>query len=327
MKSNHRQGFTILELLIVIFIIGLLIQIALPAIQSAREAARRTQCASNLRQLGLGVIRHHESIGYYPTGGWNWSWLPDPDRGRGRQQPGSWIFCSLDFLEEHEISSIAKGKTGRTKSEAIVEMCAQPVPLFVCPSRRLPRAFPINAARPGLKTNDDFKLPVLFGARSDYAINTGDFGHCEPPKNSTIPTSLEQADDPSFKWYETSKFTGISFGRSEIRIKDITDGTSNTYMLGEKTIRPNRYLNGRDSGDNESMYSGFDNDNGRVSASGAHLDEEHDYRAQFGSAHPAGWNAVFCDGSVHLMSFSIDQKVHDHLANRHDGQAIPANIN
>jgi prepilin-type N-terminal cleavage/methylation domain-containing protein len=318
MKRHKPKAFSLVELLIVIAIIGILIQLIIPAVQAARESARRTQCQNNLRQLGLAVMHHHDSFGHYPTGGWGWSWIADPDRGRGKDQPGSWAFGVLDFLEEKNIPQMAKGQAGEAKAQVIVQMCATAAPIFVCPDRRDAQAFPIDQKNPALKTNDAYHLPILTGVRSDYAINTGDYGTAQP--TGPFPRTIEQVTDPKFKWYVTSKFTGISFGRSEIRIRDVIDGTSKTYMIGEKNIQVAHYLTGEDKGDNETMYSGFDNDNGRSAADPPEPDGTTPHISSFGSAHPACWLAVFCDGSVHTLSFTINKDTHKRLANRADGK-------
>ena len=84
----------------VIAIIGILVALLLPAIQAAREAARRTQCKNNLRQIALACLNHESTHKTFPHGGWGWHWMGDPDKGFGRKQPGGWIYQATPYLEE-----------------------------------------------------------------------------------------------------------------------------------------------------------------------------------------------------------------------------------
>lgn len=96
---SHSRGFTLIELLAVIAIVGVLVALLLPAMQSARESARRVHCRNNIRQLALGCQQHLTQQGFFPSGGWGWCWTGDPDRGFGKSQPGGWAFSVLPFVE------------------------------------------------------------------------------------------------------------------------------------------------------------------------------------------------------------------------------------
>ena len=107
-----RKGFTLVELLVVIAIIAMLVTLLLPAVQAAREAARRTQCINNIRQLALGCLNHESAHSFMPSGGWGWSWVGDPDRGAGKEQPGGWGYAVLPFIEEGSLASRREGSPG-----------------------------------------------------------------------------------------------------------------------------------------------------------------------------------------------------------------------
>src|SRR5580698_7987617 len=102
-EGPTRRGFTLVELLVVIAIIGLLIALLLPAVQAAREAARRSQCVNNLKQMSLAWNNHVAATRFMPTGGWGWTWTGDADRGFGLSQPGGWTYNILPFMEESNL--------------------------------------------------------------------------------------------------------------------------------------------------------------------------------------------------------------------------------
>jgi hypothetical protein len=158
-------------------------------------------------------------------------------------------------------------------------------------------------------------------ARSDYAINGG----TEVLRFGSGPPSL--AAELSFRWPSMKHATGVCYQRSKLRLSEITDGSSNTYLIGEKHIPRQHYGSGRDRGDNESMYSGDDRDLLRFTGP----EEDRTFRPRadwlvtrhegllFGSAHPAGFHASFGDGSVRLVTYSISQPTHSRLGGRADG--------
>ncbi len=341
-KSISRIGaFTLVELLVVIAIIGILVALLLPAIQAARESARRQQCSNHLKQLSLAALNHHESAGHFPTGGWGWKWIGDPDRGTGQNQPGGWVFNLMPFTEEGV--SYAAASDGNpdvvtpNQRAAIREIVVKPLPLIMCPSRRAgsgSNVFPKPAD--GLFiANNSAPNPASgnVAGRSDYAINAGSQSNCEfadGPKGTyaivpvwrweTVGTTGKINRQPSSnKNYEDQN--GISFQRSEVAIKHITDGTSKTYLIGEKHMDPINYDTGNDDGDNETWCTGYNNDNFRCTAAGPYQDTTSVPNAcYFGSVHSAGVYMAWCDGHVELVSYGVDPNVHKAAGSRNGGE-------
>ena len=135
-RERSTRGFTLVELLVVIAIIGILVALLLPAIQAARESARRSQCTNNLKQLTLGAINLESTSGRLPASGWRGSWTADPDRGSGADQPGSWFFCILPYIEQQQVFDMGKGLNGQNRLTAIQQRDQMPLNVANCPSRR-----------------------------------------------------------------------------------------------------------------------------------------------------------------------------------------------
>jgi prepilin-type N-terminal cleavage/methylation domain-containing protein/prepilin-type processing-associated H-X9-DG protein len=303
-------GFTLIELLVVIAIISLLIFLLLPAVQKVRETANRVKCSNNLKQIGLAMHNHEAVFKRFPTGGWGWFWIGDPDRGTDERQPGGWIFNILPYMEQDNVYRMGAGLSWDEKKQANVQRVAMPLPLFNCPSRRTGGPYPHSAGFTYRNANT-----VTWLARSDYAANTGDQ---DIDEFFAGPDDFAQGDDPGYTgWHDTSGLTGIIFQRSKIRIAHIKNGTSNTYLAGEKYLNPDDYTTGHDGADNENLYVGFDNDINRTTASPPLQDKAGlaDTK-RFGSNHAGGVNMLYCDGSVHIVTYSVDPDVHRRAGNR-----------
>ncbi len=342
------RGFTLVELLVVIAIIGILISLLMPAVQSAREAARRTQCSNNLKQLALAAVNHESTFGWLPPGGWGYSWVGDPDKGHGWKQPGGWIFNILPAIDQQNVYGLQSGLSGAARGNAAATMIGTPLAAILCPSRRAVQAYP------GYQTAGSFSSDSALAsassipankAKTDYAGNGGDgltgTGSFQPAAGSSsgggpvdYPTGISAASQSNWQSIGASA-DGVIYGGSQISMAAVTDGASNTYLLGEKYLTPDNYLTGADPGDNENAYIGDNEDVSRASgtpsniASGSFSPPAQDtpglaYRYNFGSAHPSGFGMAFCDGSVHVISFFIDSTTNQRLANRRDGQAIDA---
>jgi len=352
MRRRHF-GFTLVELLVVIAIIGVLVALLLPAVQAAREAARRQQCASNLKQLALGGQNYHDADGIFPTGGWGYFWIGDADRGFKRNQPGGWVFNILPYVEQGNLHKLAgdgdRNLVGAAQRAGALQVVQSPLDLIRCPSRRIQNVHPKPADGNYYANNCGAATGSPVAGRSDYAINCGDRVRTEPnwdpaggTGGMTFPgnrpgNTLSYAVAEAFKWGWNSQgvpdplpanyndltdpntLTGVSFIRSEINLKHVSDGSSQTYLIGEKYLNPLNYESGTDQGDNETWCTGFNNDNFR-SANLAPMGDTPGVSDpnRFGSAHPTGWFVSWCDGHVDFQSYEIDPKVHHANANRAD---------
>jgi prepilin-type processing-associated H-X9-DG protein len=296
-------------------------------VNSAREAARKAQCANNVKQLALGMINFEAQFGRFPSGGWGWRWVGDPDRGFDpRSQPGAWCFQTLPYIDQRSLFEMAAGQPAATKSATIAQMIQIPLAVHNCPSRRTLQVFPFTeqSSLPLYGTN-----PATSLAHTDYAANCGD-----PVQNYDTdgPSTLATGDQwtaanswspPNTTFDIVHYFTGISYMRSKVSLANVTDGASNTYLIGEKYLTPDNYYNGVDPADDQALLGGFDNDNYRSTLTPPMQDTPGvGNTVAYGSAHPGSYNATFCDGSVHAISYFIDPLTHLHLGNRADGAAI-----
>ena len=142
-----RTAFTLVELLVVIAIIGILVALLLPAIQAAREAARRSQCKNNLKQIALACLNHENTHKVFPYGGWGAAWMGDPDQGVGPQQPGGWIYTTAPYLEEQAIFNLGQGLDWEAKKVELTKQMEAVVPVFNCPSRRTGQDQPARSSQ------------------------------------------------------------------------------------------------------------------------------------------------------------------------------------
>jgi prepilin-type N-terminal cleavage/methylation domain-containing protein/prepilin-type processing-associated H-X9-DG protein len=301
--APRRRGFTLIELLVVIAIIAILIGLLLPAVQKVREAAMRMTCQNNLHQLGVAFHNHHDSHNCFPSGGNSSSSPPLYVNGQPTNattpppltQTAGWGFQILPFIEG-----------GNAQNAGPVVAIGTPNPVFFCPSRRGPQILLIPNDEQGYDTplpNAPLEVPH---ALCDYAAS-----------------NLEE--------------TGAVRRFLPVRILEITDGTSTTLLVSEK--RMNRALLGQQQEDDFIGYtSGFDDEVIRNTSippapdfSGVSpdsldtpIDGVYNGGKRFGSAHPGRFNAVFADGSVHSIPYSIDARIFRDLGNKSDGNALNA---
>ncbi len=281
-----RRGFTLIELLVVIGIIGILIGLLLPAVQQVREAAARAQCLNNLNQIGLAFHSHHDAYRYFPTGGWDWNTPPTYINGRpavGAAQQAGWGFQILPYIEG---TNAWRGGQATDDLGRIRVAIGTPNPVFFCPSRR--------------------------------GMQTISFSHPEYLEGLQVITALTD--------YAASNAEGTGAVRrfQPNRIASITDGTSSTLLVGDRRMNL-RYLGQPQPDDDTGYTTGWDPDTIRVTGK----PPEPDYSAavpdgkyRFGSSHVGRFNAVFADGSVRSISYSINPVTFSYLGDKSDGQVI-----
>jgi prepilin-type N-terminal cleavage/methylation domain-containing protein len=285
--TAHR-GFTLVELLVVIAIIGILISMLLPAVQMVREAARRTTCMNNLRQLSLGMHMHHDSIGVFPDGGILWS-----DRWRSvangvpKTSPNqNWglFYQLLPYMEQNNLYDL----TTPTSHAADDIIRATPVNTFHCASRR---EFVIKGGR---------------FASNDYAGNGG----------------IQQGGAPG---WGNGKLGGAIVRATHahaIKMTNFRDGTSNCIVAGEKAVHPDYY---HDFGcsDNEGWAVGFDWDTIRWAGPNNQPISDIEARnceTRFGSPHPGGTVYGYADGSMKFINNGISATSFSEICHISDGE-------
>jgi prepilin-type N-terminal cleavage/methylation domain-containing protein len=312
-REGWERGFTLVELLVVVAIIGILTALLMPAVQAAREAARQTQCRNHLKQIGLSFHNFEAVQKYFPGHGGE----REPRgvdfgaqrlaRQLGMKVTGNWVLQSLTFMEQGLVADVLmRAAQGKATQAELKRAVAVPVATLYCPSRREPLAYPL------VKTHLAAFGPV--GARADYAINGG----------SSTEAGSNGKDGGGFNF--VLQHDGIwSIGR-RTKLKDVTDGLSNTYLVGEKAMDVLDYTTGEDEGDRAPIAGLKDNYGAansfvRFGVSPASQDIANTCQSchNFGSAHPTTWNVSMADGSVHSVSYDLDVRLHRILASI-DGQ-------
>jgi prepilin-type N-terminal cleavage/methylation domain-containing protein len=315
MTRSKRSGFTLVELLVVIAIIGILIALLLPAVQAAREAARRSQCTSNLSQLGIALHLYQGVYEVFPPG------VVNP-KGPIRSEPigyhMSWLVQILPYVEEQVLFDhidFSQGAYAKKNAPA----AAINVRLFTCPSDGGSARYGSWSSAPSAAAP-----PEDLGPRG-----TSNYAGCHHDVEAPIA-----ADNH-----------GVLFLNSRIRPRDVKDGLSHTLFVGEKGIEPNDlgWMSGtratlRNTGALPSLGSvgrpGWMPMPGAVlgpDASGAADPSPADTEKQllavgsFNSSHPGGFNILLGDGAARFLSQAVTPQLFQQLGNRADGQLMDEN--
>lgn len=303
---DRRKAFTLVELLVVIAIIGVLVALLLPAVQSARSAARRMSCRNNFKNLALGVLNYESANGAFPSGfviqeqseeSWGWTTFTLPYI---EQQA---LYDNLG-VADRRLADLFKAAAGNLGSPEIAWV-QTPLSIFRCPEDDTPELLPadIEEARQSYPTIpagtfgrhfDGNNTPAGFEpSTSNYIGVKGMFDNqwCHPDQNRE-------------EWCENN---GVLFGNSEIGIQDITDGTSNTFLIGERHFRglSGTWIGARNP-PGPDMWSSYYvvgrcNLKLNLAATGRH----NTVTEGFSSNHQGGAHFAMCDGSVHFISDDI----------------------
>ena len=335
--KHTRSAFTLIELLVVIAIIAVLIALLLPAVQQAREAARRTQCKNNLKQLGLAIHNYHDVYGQFPLTVYGTALPP------GTSSKGSYLIRLLPYIEQAPLFSALdfsiQGVGAPTMFETVPNFEGQKdsngqlyrqkvIPAFICPTDS------------GQTINVDFSA-----AKSNYAMSMGNqlmngvstpWGTCSQyPGNNFPSTSLANAGNS----WDPDRISGVvSKYNWAARIGELTDGTSNTILVGE--IRPNCGESTRFGWFHfNSLWvattapinypilcvgqdSGWDAGSAPPGKTACNQYQNLQTSQGFKSMHTGGANFTLGDGSVRFLSENIDYMTFQRLGDRRDGQVI-----
>jgi prepilin-type N-terminal cleavage/methylation domain-containing protein len=333
--KTRRRAFTLVELLVVIAIIGILIALLLPAVQKAREAARRTQCKNHLKQVGLALHNYHGAKKCFPPGTYNYidTGTPLPPGFSFTNHRRCWMQDTMAFFENN---ALYLEFSAYMKSGGIAWVFpgnATIIPILMCPS---------DPANPKLATWDGEAFPIPPTANNPPSV--GMPGYSQGFSGNYVTCSgddLYNPRSPPNSYLGSAKLNGIFYAGSKTRFKDITDGTSKTAMLSELVLTPDvvdndlrgRYYNSL--GGNVNFTTKYP-PNTSVGDRLNWLSKQavplapainpcnrcmaDDMYNSARSYHSGGVNFVAADGSVHFIADSVDPVTYKGFGSRAGGE-------
>ncbi|MEX2168079.1 MAG: DUF1559 domain-containing protein [Pirellulales bacterium] len=333
----HPAAFTLVELLVVIAIIGILVALLLPAVQAARAAARRTQCINNMRQVGLGLMNHHDSRGRFPHGTYNWIdyHLTAAEPYTVKENRRCWLHDTMPYFEESELFRQFAEHQRKGGIAYDFPLCSTPVPILMCPDDPTgPKTQTWTFSTRGVVGPPPSLdgIGASQGFSGNYVTCSGD-GFFNPGPPAARP--------PAYK--NSAKLNGIFFAVSKISSKDITDGTSHTAMLSELILSPDvvdddmrgRYYNPCGGGANfTTKYPPNTSVPDKINwlsrqpvpeapaltgGAGRWLAQDGYLSAR--SYHAGGVNMLAADGSLHFVANDIDPLVYMGFGSRNGNEA------
>jgi prepilin-type N-terminal cleavage/methylation domain-containing protein len=338
-RAKHRFGFTLVELLVVIAIIGILVALLLPAIQAAREAARRAKCQSNMKNLALALQNYHSANKRFPIG-----FVSQPDS----HEAWAWSSFTLPYLEEQSIYDIMSPsetylepelgtRTGKRNladmflSGKNLEVLQTPLAIFRCPSDSTPDIMPdysgglvspaVKPCNPGKPFDGDTWERHFNGKNSSgFKPSISNYVGSKGMVNGICGGKTSDG-----KWTPNQNQcnnTGIFFGNSQVSMKQITDGTSKTFLLGErdKFCRAATWIGVRNPYGNDMWSSVWAMAHVGIKLNSGCTGAANTCMEAFSSAHPGGAYFAFCDASVRFISDDINS---DTIGNKIDCVVSP----
>jgi prepilin-type N-terminal cleavage/methylation domain-containing protein/prepilin-type processing-associated H-X9-DG protein len=319
-SARLRGAFTLVELLVVIAIIGVLVALLLPAVQTAREASRRTACGNNIKQIGMGMQMHHDVFGQLPSGG---------DQNSGVRYVIGWPAHIFPFIEQKPLRDQIDGLTTNALLTVMPwrftaaphngdkPMFTDALKVFQCPSSELGKKSPDawNTANPDINAINQAPL--------HYRANGG-----------SANSELIQGTNSRHAWFCKS---GVIYPKSKVRFADITDGTTNTILIGETSSAFGRPLFSRSWGSIQPWTWGYYNyaatvtpqddnigwlmiDHKAVTYPIGYTGSFFTNETPFTSVHPGGVNMVYVDGSTRFMTKQLPLATLQAMATRGDGE-------
>lgn len=317
-QNKKRFGFTLIELLVVIAIIAILIALLLPAVQQAREAARRTQCKNNLKQIGLALHNYHDVFRVFPPGyisrGVNSTAMAAMETGPGF----AWSVMILPQFDQAPLYSALDLGVNATNASNLAIVQTAGLPMFRCPSDPAPETFEVTAG------GVNIELPS-----SNYPGVLGYGNLSMSPGNAS----------------------GVFYRNSSVRMRDITDGTTNTFLVGERKAKHD-FIDSLTAVDSNSTWyaaiPGATRPGGMAMAmmteaqtslilghvgqdamttpmtmpAMRHTPNSTNHIANFSSQHTGGAQFLLCDGSVHFLSENADYSIFRNMGEKSDGNVV-----